>query len=120
MRSVPQKVARARDRARGIDHNNVAKDVREIISEIKAGKWPDDAALSPILTVGQCKATPDFERNNVILHEITAAYLGRLCRAICLEEGIKLDELPMRLIVDILQPTDRIQEAAVNQIITYG
>lgn len=118
MLTTRQKVARATSRTSKISVSVVTTNVREIMQEVKSGKWSDETVLSPMLTVGQCKSTPEFDRNPEVVNEIAAAFLGRLCRAICVEEGIDFSSLSMPQLVKILQPTDRIQEAAVKQIIT--
>lgn len=112
-----QTINRATARARSIAVTTVVTSVREIMGEVKSGKWPDDTVLSPMLTVGQCKSIPDFDRNPEVLNEVAAAFLGRMCRAICLEEGIDFSSLSIPQLVKILQPTDKTQEAAVKQII---
>lgn len=113
-----QTINRAIARTRSITVATVVTNVREIMQEVKSGKWSDETPLSAMLTVGQCKSIPEFDRHPDVLNEVAAAFLGQMCRAICLEEGIDFSSLSITQLVKILQPTDSIQAAAVKQIIT--
>lgn len=94
----------------------IAGQIREIIAEINAGKWPDDTALTAFHTVGHVRAVPNWHIDREIMSHVVAAFLGRTARAILLEHGIN-PAFPPDDVFELLVMTNELDSKILNKLI---
>ena len=108
----------------GYDKAMILKDINDIITEIKAGKWPDNTRLFAIgfapVSVGMVKQIPNWETNAVVLQNMSSALIGRFMRAVFEQVGAVADysnERDCQFVHKIAVSTDAAQEAACAALI---
>lgn len=99
-------------------------DLRDVIAEVKAGKWPDDTPLFALtvmpITVGMTKRIPNWETNPIVIQNMTSTLIGRYMRHTFIKVGATVDYSNSRdeqFIIQIAQSTDAVQDAACVEVV---
>lgn len=95
---------------------NLIENVVEIVSEIKANKWPDDSPLG-LYTVGDLKAIEGFHGSKPMIEELLAAMTGRAIRGLALSLNLSLfDHSVQKLLQDTNDQTSRCVDKTVAKL----
>lgn len=94
----------------------IAKQIREIVAEINANKWPDNTNLTAFHTVGAVRCVPNWHLDREIMSHVVAAFLGRSTRAILMEHGVNASA-PSEEVIELLVMTNELDSKILNKLI---
>ena len=108
----------------GYDKAMILKDINDIITEIKADKWPDNTPLFALgfatVSIGMTKQIPNWDTNPVVMQNLSSSLIGRFLRQVFITAGVQVDYSDQRdgeFLVKIATATDGAQDAACIELV---